>query len=159
MALKPTLAGLTDKQARFIQSYLTTGDVGTATQAAGYNHREQGYAALKSETIQKVLHDARTRMIGTEGATMALITLMDLLKPEQSGPVRLGAAKCIMTMAGHMDGAGGAKDRPIDQMSAAELQAMLGKIDGALVDLSNEARPVPTVVDAPSRGMDDPQPG
>lgn len=146
MALAISKAGLTDQQAAFVTAYLQTANASEAALRAGYSHREAGYSVLRGQAVQKALHDARQRLIATEGATVAYQTLIDLMRPANPANVRLGAAKYLMDAAGH-----GAKDAPGDhksltEMSADELVATIAKLDQAMAAKADAAIPTPRTV-------------
>lgn len=147
MPLQPSTAGLTDKQAAFVAAYIQNPDASAAALSAGYSHREAGYQVLRAPAVQKALSDARARLIETEGATLAYLTLVDLMKPGQPGNVRLGAAKYLMDAAGHGAKPDTAREKSLQEMSADELAATIAKLDQALADRSDAARPVGLVIE------------
>lgn len=142
MALAPTLAGLTEQQAKFVSAYLKNPSASEAALLAGYSHREAGYAVLRTPTVQKALADARARLIETEGATIAYNTLIDLMKPGNQGSVRLGAAKYLMDAAGHGAKPAGAQEKSLQDMTADELAATIAKLDEAMAAHGDKASPV-----------------
>jgi hypothetical protein len=147
MSLKLSTAGLTDKQAQFLQAYIQHGDVQRASITAGYSTPQTGYGVLRTPNVQKALHDMRSRLIATEGATLAYQTLLDLLKPTNPGNVRLGAAKYLMDAAGHGAKPDSAREKSLQDMTADELAATIAKLDQALADRADGAKPVPMVID------------
>ena len=129
-----------------MQAYLREPNASAAARAAGYQHPGAGYSVLRGQAVQKALHDARQRLIATEGATIAYNTLIDLMRPANPANVRLGAAKYLMDAAGH-----GAKDAPgeakgLTEMSADELVATIAKLDRAMATKADGAIPAPKAV-------------
>ena len=153
-ALEISKAGLTQQQAAFVAAYLQDPNASRAAIAAGYAHREAGYQVIRSPAVQKALQDARSRLIETEGATMAYNTLVDLMKPGNPGNVRLGAAKYLMDAAGHGAKPESAKEKSLQDMSADELAETIARLDQALAGKADAAQPARQVIDqdAPSQG-------
>jgi len=142
MALEVSGAGLTAQQAAFVAAYLKNPNASEAAKIAGYAHREAGYQAIRSPNVQKALSDARSRLIETEGATIAYNTLVDLMKPGNPGNVRLGAAKYMLDAAGHGAKPDSAREKSLQDMSADELAATIAKLDEALADRADAAKPL-----------------
>lgn len=116
--------GLTDKQAAFCQALVRGASISDAALAAGYSHSETGYAVLDSSAVQAALHDYRDRTLKTEGAILAMQTMMDLCSDKTPAGVRFSAAKWIMEVAGHVaaqPGAGG-DETPEHQMTLDQLR-------------------------------------
>lgn len=153
-ALEISKAGLTQQQAAFVAAYLANPNASEAARIAGYAHVNGGYAALKSPHVQKAIADARSRLIETEGATMAYNTLVDLMKPGNPGNVRLGAAKYLMDAAGHGAKPESAKEKSLQDMSADELAETIARLDQALAGKADAAQPARQVIDQdpPSQG-------
>ena len=142
MALQVSTAGLTEKQASFLRFYVQNPNVSEAARLAGYAQAEMGYQALRSPNVQKALSDMRSRLIETEGATLAYNTLVDLMKPGNPGNVRLGAAKYMLDAAGHGAKPDSAREKSLQDMSADELAATIAKLDEALADRADAAKPL-----------------
>lgn len=153
-ALEISKAGLTQQQAAFVAAYLAEPNARKAATTAGYAFPENGYAVLRSQTVQKAIADARSRLIETEGATMAYNTLVDLMKPGNPGNVRLGAAKYLMDAAGHGAKPESAKEKSLQDMSADELAETIARLDQALAGKADAAQPARQVIDQdpPSQG-------
>lgn len=147
MALQLSTAGLTDKQAHFLQAYIQHGDIQRASTSAGYSTPQTGYAVLRTPSVQKALNDMRSRLIETEGATIAYQTLLDLMKPTNPGSVRFSAAKYLMDAAGHGAKPDSAREKSLQDMSADELAATIAKLDQALADRADVAKPVTQVIE------------
>jgi len=153
-ALEISKAGLTQQQAAFVAAYLANPNASEAAKVAGYAFPQNGYQALKSPAVQKAIRDARSRLIETEGATMAYNTLVDLMKPGNPGNVRLGAAKYLMDAAGHGAKPESAKEKSLQDMSADELAETIARLDQALAGKADAAQPARQVIDqdTPSQG-------
>jgi hypothetical protein len=149
MAMDVSVAGMTDRQAAFVKSFIETGCVSTSAQVAGYADASGGFNALRSQTVQAALYDYRERLIKTEGATQAYRTLIELMKPGNPGGVRFSAAKYLMDAAGHgaQPDAGG-KEKPLHEMTEAQLQAFVEKMR----TIEAPDRPVITVIPDGSTG-------
>jgi hypothetical protein len=152
--MKPTgmvvnTAGLTDRQRLFVSAFIESGSISDASDKAGYADASGGYQALKSEIVQRALHDYRERLIKTEGATLGYKTMLELARPGNPGGVRFSAAKYLMDAAGH--GAkveDGGKEKPLHEMTEAQLQAFVEKMR----QLEAADRPVITVIPDGSAG-------
>jgi hypothetical protein len=117
-------SGLTERQAAFCSSLIRGAKIQEAALAAGYSHGESGYQALASSAVQAALHDYRDRTLKTEGATLAMQTMMDLCDAKVPAGVRFSAAKWIMEAAGHVAGQPGAggDEVPVHQMTLDQLR-------------------------------------
>ena len=94
------LEGLTDKQAAFVEHYVSTGGkVGIASKRAGYAGREMGSRLLRDPKIIKAIQQMMTDAIGVHAVT-ALGTVVKLVKSARSDYVRLEAAKDLLDRAG-----------------------------------------------------------
>ena len=148
MALEISKAGLTTQQAAFVASYLENPSARAAATAAGYKFPENGYQALRSPAVQKAIEDARARMIATEGATLAYQTLVDCMKPGNPGAVRVAAAKTVWQAAGMMEKGAIGAEKSLQDMSADELMATIAKLDLAMSDRADGAKPIkPSVIE------------
>jgi len=151
MASAPAIdRALTQKQALFVESFATGGV--TQTEAA----RRAGYTAptvdavrlVRVPHVQKAIKEMRARAIETEGATLAYNTLVDCMKPGNPGSVRVAAAKLMWQAAGILEKHGAAGDKPLQEMSADELRAVIDACDGAMAKVADSARPIkPAVID------------
>lgn len=152
--LEISRAGLTEQQARFVAAYVQEPNASAAALAAGYAHREMGYQALRSPAVQKAIADARSRMIETEGATLAYQTLVDCMKPGNPGAVRVAAAKVVWAAAGLANKPESAKEKTLQDMSADELAETIARLDQALAGKADAAAPARQVIDQdpPSQG-------
>ena len=148
MTLAVRQAGLTDQQHAFVLAYLETPNARQAAIAARYSHPEAGYQVLRSSNVQRAIADARSRMIETEGATLAYQTLVDCMKPGNPGSVRVAAAKVVWQAAGILEKGANQVDKPLADMSADELQAAIAKMDEQLTKVADGAKPIkPTVIE------------
>lgn len=139
--LKISKADLTEKQLAFVQAYAEGCSAGEAALKSGYATREVGYQVVRSPAVQKALHEWRENMIQTEGANLAIRTMIALMQPGNAGGVRFQAAKYMLDAAGHgvKDGEGQTKD--LHEMTADELEAAIAKLDTALAGKAEAARP------------------
>lgn len=148
MALEISTAGLTDMQSRFVLAYISDCNARQAALAAGYANPETGYAVLRAPAVQKAIEDARARMIATEGATLAYQTLVDCMKPGNPGAVRVAAAKTVWQAAGMMEKGAIGAEKSLQDMSADELMATIAKLDQAMSDRADQAKPIkPSVIE------------
>ena len=148
MALEISKAGLTTQQAAFVAAYLENPNASEAARVAGYAHREAGYQVIRSLAVQKAIEDARARMIATEGATLAYQTLVDCMKPGNPGAVRVAAAKTVWQAAGMMEKGAIGAEKSLQDMSADELMATIAKLDQAMSDRADQAKPIkPSVIE------------
>ncbi|API60547.1 hypothetical protein BSL82_15690 [Tardibacter chloracetimidivorans] len=140
--LKISKADLTEKQLAFVQAYAEGCSPGEAALKSGYATREVGYQVVRSPAVQKALHEWRENMINTEGANLAIRTMIALMQPGNPGGVRFQAAKYMLDAAGHgpKDESGHAKE--LHEMTADELEAAISKLDSALAGKAEAAKPV-----------------
>lgn len=139
---------LTEQQERFVTAYLTDPNVSKAAKIAGYAHINGGYAAMKTAAVQKAIADQRSRLIESEGATVAYNTLMDCMRPGNPGSVRVAAAKLVWQAAGILEKHGAAGDKPLQEMTADELRSVIDACDGAMAKVADQAKPIkPAVID------------
>jgi len=92
---------LTDKQRKFIETYLSNGfRVGEAALAAGYSDESQGSKALRNRSVIKEINKHITDGFA-HGAAIAQSTLMRLMQHGKSDYVKLEAARDWLDRAGY----------------------------------------------------------
>lgn len=137
---------LTDKQARFVDVLLATGDEATAMAEAGYVGGEFASVAARvtrsPELLAAIQMAVGRRLI--EGAPIALKVLQDMVKDTGTpGKLRLDAAKTLLDRAGHVaprakqadSGAG----KALNEMSIDELREQHDRLEA---EIANRAKPV-----------------
>ena len=147
VALKPKLDGLTERQALFVENFVTSGSIQAASLAAGYSNHTGGYQAIESPKVQKAIADYRNRILNTEGATVAYQTLLDCMKPSNPGSVRVAAAKVVWQATGMLERGTDRSDKPLQEMTPDELAEQIKKFDQALSMVAEGAKPVPKVIE------------
>lgn len=133
---------LTDMQAALVKLMVERGTVAASWQDAGYSAPAGAYAALKSQRVKSALASAQRFMVETEGVALAYKTLKELMAVGQLGSVRLGAAKFIMSVGGMGEAAVSQDGKNLQDMTADELAAVIGKLDDAIAAKSDQAKPV-----------------
>jgi len=126
----PTHA-LNESQGIFVREYVANGgDRQKAARMAGYRDpRTEGYRLLNTQKVRDAIKHEQERVIGCEGASLALGVLFDLLKENAPANVRFQAARWILEAAGI--GAVAQTERPNDAasnisvMSIEELEAFV----------------------------------
>lgn len=129
-------AGLTDRQTRLVDSIAIAFDdhaaMPTGTELAllaGYGDAAGLGAAIRSEAVQIELKARRSAKIRATLAQKALATMEGLLDAKVPASVRFGAAKWLLEQAGHTNTQDDAKDKPLNEMSEAELLAFMAKAE------------------------------
>ena len=118
---------MTEKQDRFIETYVLTGNATKAAIAAGYSEKtakSKGYQLknqLQSE-IQKEVHKAIADKIPS-----SLMWLTELAEKAESESVRLGAIKDLLDRAG-LKPVDKVETTTIDQMSAEDIKKELASL-------------------------------
>jgi hypothetical protein len=142
MALEVHKSGLTDLEARFVAAYMETGVIAEASRLAGYAAPSGAYEAMKRAHVQKALRDAQVRMLECEGGTMAIKTVLELMRPGNPPNVRLGAAGLAGKWAGFGERADAGQQKALTDMNTDELTAFITKLDGVIGDRAEAAVPV-----------------
>lgn len=146
MALEVATSGLTPLEANLVSSFLDTGNVSEASRRAGYAHVQSAYEAMKRPHVQKALRDAQVRLLEGEGGTMAIKTVLELMRPGNPPNVRLGAAQTALKAAGLADRADSGQQKALTDMSADELAAFITKLDGVIGEKADAAVQVKDLV-------------
>jgi phage terminase small subunit len=136
----PSRLETTEQQAAFVRHYATAGVNGAeAAQLAGYAEpRAAAYRLLNKPHVRAAVRAARETAINGDLAKLALETLHELMANETTpAPVRLGAARFSLEMAGHAVGKTETPlaDRPLAEMSVAELQRFVEEGERALASV------------------------
>ncbi|MBY0392672.1 MAG: terminase small subunit [Novosphingobium sp.] len=139
--------GLTEQQEAFVRAFVEKGDVSAAALVAGYSHASMGFQALKSPRVQSAIRDYRDRILNSEGATVAYLTLLDCMKPDKPGAVRVSAAKIVWQAVGMLDKNEARGEKSLQEMSPDELAEQIKKFDQALAQVADGAKPVPKVIE------------
>jgi len=130
----------TEKQAVFVSHYATAGVNGAeAARLAGYSSpKSDAYRLLQLPHVRAAVRAARETAINGDLAKLALETLHELMANDTTpAPVRLGAARFSLEMAGHAAGKAETPlaDRPLAEMSVAELQRFVEEGERALASV------------------------
>lgn len=126
--LKITSDSLEEKERAFCQALMTGMSIGDASVQAGYSHRTSGYEVLRRPRVEKALREFRQRVINSEGATLALKTMIELLGPKTPAGTRYNAAKTILALAGHrVDGPDNKGEKDLHEMDEVQLRAFIAR--------------------------------
>lgn len=127
----PAALSLTTKQAAFVQAFVELGDAAKAAEAAGYGSSKiAGYRLAKHPALLAAIRYETAKRLQSL-APVALTVLEEIMLNEKADPrVRRQCAVDVLSRAGHMpptarDKAGDKPDRPLAELSEAELVAML----------------------------------
>lgn len=134
--------GLTPMQAAFVSAYMLNGGNATAAaRVAGYREGDGRPDARAGELMRKphvlaAIRDEQTRLLGGELATIALGALRQVLTDDAARPSdKVQAAKIVLDRAGFHPAQLADKprdDKPLEEMSIPELEAMLEKLGAEL---------------------------
>lgn len=142
----------TEKQRVFVEHYSVSGiDGATAAKLAGYaSPAQDAYRLLGLAHIRQAIRARRESLIHGDLAKKALSTLAELMEPGTPAPVRLGASRTALEMAGHLGIKEAPKEldnRPLGELTVNELEALIK--EGS--DFLANAKLVPAkVVELPS---------
>lgn len=131
------LATLTDQQNRLVEVLsIGSGDQPISTsdkelaQLAGYDTAQNLGNATRSEPVQAALKTQRVARIKTVLAHKALQAIENMIQSDKTpAATRLAAAKFILEQAGHTIDQADAKDKPLAEMTEAELLAFMAKAE------------------------------
>ena len=115
---------MTEKQDKFIETYVATGNATQAAVAAGYSEktaRAKGYQ-LKNQLHSKIQEEVQKSI--ADKIPSSLKWLSDLAENAESESVRLGAIKDILDRAG-LKPVDKVETTTIEQMSADEIRKEL----------------------------------
>jgi len=149
---------LSDMQAAFVVAYVVNGANGTAAaREAGYpNDRMDARRLLGSPMILAAIRLEQARVIGAELSTIAIGTLRKVMLDDNARNADRVNASRLALEAARWIGRGMSEDRntherPLSELSAAELDAVISDTQRSLASLRQELRtidggtPVPTV--------------
>src|SRR6266478_5423995 len=142
--LKP----LNDRQAEFVRQYVATGNAHAAALAAGFAEgtaRVAGTQILELPNIAlAIAREARLRL--ARGIPLALETIEHLMLNNPSHKVRLDAATRYLDRAGIVPpkaaDAQSEFELPLNELSAAQLQALIIKLEHEFESRANQAKDV-----------------
>ena len=115
---------MTEKQDKFIESYVLTGNATRSAIAAGYSEKTakvKGYQ-LKNQLHNEILKEVQKAILDKIPASLKWLS--DLAEGAESESVRLGAIKDILDRAG-LKPVDKVETTTIDQMSADEIKKEL----------------------------------
>ena len=118
---------MTEKQDKFIETYVLTGNATKAAIAAGYSEKTAKVkgAQLKSQLYSEIQKE--TQKIIADKIPASLNWLTELAEKAESESVRLGAIKDILDRAG-LKPVDIVETTTIDQMSAEEIKKELAAL-------------------------------
>lgn len=122
--------GLTAEQAALIEAL--SGDGVPADQelmqTAGYDNAQKLGSALASPAVVAELKTRRKSRIGTTLAAKALRAMEQLIESDKTpAATRFSAARWMLEQAGHGSQVDDGRDKPLHEMSEAELLAFMEK--------------------------------
>lgn len=145
--------GLTEPQAKLVDAISSGSSKDEAQHIAGYVTEGNLAQAMRSEAVQAELKARRSAQISGVLAQKALKTLENLIDDERTpAATRFSAAKWLLEQSGHTADQGGMTDKPLAEMTEAELSAFIQRAQQA-VDAGGE--PPLIKVSAPKRGAKD----
>lgn len=150
----------TDRQARFVQLYSTSGINGVeAARLAGYASPEtESRRLLTLPHIRQAIRGARETIIQGDLAKLALETLGQLMANESTpAAVRHSAARTSLEMSGHLTGKApeALESKALGEMTIDELQRFIEAGEGKLAEIMDKAKIVPAKVIPSARTPDD----
>jgi hypothetical protein len=119
------LAGMTDRQRLLIMALLEGKSISASWAGAGYKSLQSARVAVNGAKVAEFLASYRSSAIMSEGATVAIATMIDLCGDQNTGTVRLGAAKWLAEAAGHGKHGDGEADKELHEMTEAELASFI----------------------------------
>lgn len=139
---KQTPRQLTEKQRLFIKEYLRSGGSrAVATRNSGVSRGYGDYVLGLPEAVDEI-HRLRHNWLQTDLAEKASAVLVGLLDREDTpARVRFEAARYVLGLAGHEkqeDNQALDADKPLTEMSLAELQTFINAGTDALESLKNQ---------------------
>lgn len=148
----PATGALTEQRAAFVTAVAEGIEPILAAKEAGFSSpRTEAHRLLQSPQIRDALQKYHSGTINGELSALAIKTLRCLLTDTLvPAPVRLGAVKLTLALAGHSENPSDNKDKrdkPLHAMTEAELLAMADKLrqasrDNAKVVSGKDAKPL-----------------
>ena len=135
------------REKEFVREYVKNGGYGpAAAMKAGYpDYRESGAELPRRAHVMLAIRTEQIRVVGGELASCAISTMFEIMRDKTVRPeTRLNGARLAME-ASRMIGRAAIdapRERPIAEMSTAELDAMLAETQSALSALQNERRTI-----------------
>lgn len=137
-------SGLTDQQTAFVAAYIANGANGTqAAIAAGYQSPgSESWRLMQNPAIRAAINaEADKRLAGA--GVIGIGVLVDIARDKGAPtPSRVSAAKWLAEAAGHGLAARKAgeatDDKPLEEMSAAELVQAIAGIGGAIQQMRQQ---------------------
>jgi len=121
------------QQSRLIDALMDGKSDQEAAQIAGYGSAVGMVNASASETVQKSLLSRRTARIRGSLASKALKAIEELIEaPQTPAATRFAASRWILEQAGHSDTQDDGRDKPLHEMTEAELLAFMAKAQGVV---------------------------
>lgn len=128
---------ITAQQQEFVRLVALGTPHDEAAVLAGYAPHT-GWSVMQSPAVRRVLHLAISEVLVTEGAPLAVKTLLEVVKNKEYSPRdRVAAARTILDRAGYTGkstSADSPADKPLSEMSTDELKALVDKLEGELAD-------------------------
>lgn len=144
---------LSDREQAFVRAILQGLQIGPAAVEAGYSQAQAGYTVARRPRVQKALKDARDQVIRSEGATVALATMIELMAPQHPAGTRFNAAKTVLAMAGHrVDAPENKGETPLHEMDEVQLRAFIARAQKTIEEGGEP--PVIHVLEAPDPEAD-----
>jgi phage terminase small subunit len=140
-------ASLDVMQRAFVREYVRCGGYGpAAAMKAGYSNPREAARDLEGQpAISLAIRAEQIRVVGGELASCAVRTILTIMRDETIKPeTRLNGARLALE-ASRMIGRAAIeapRERPIAEMSTAELDAMLAETQSALSALQSERRTI-----------------
>lgn len=133
---------LTDRQNRLVEAVAIGLDNESAflteqelADKAGYGNALELHAALRSEAVQAELKAIRASRIKATLAQKALKAMENLITSDKTpAATRYTAAKWVLEQAGHKDAQADLQDKPLNEMSEAELGAFIARSQKVIDD-------------------------
>lgn len=135
------MTDLTPQQAAFVHEYVSNGGNGSdAARKAGYSEISAGKYAhelTRKKHVQEAIHLEQRRVLNGPLASLALTVLKGVLEDAKTAAgVRVDASKAVLDRGGHspVKAADAPKsgERPLDEMTIAELEAFICEKEAAL---------------------------
>lgn len=128
--------GLTEQQERLVEALSAEGPLPDAMilcNIAGYDTSSHLGAVTRSEAVQRALHTRRVARIKGQVAAKALKAIETLIESDTTpAATRLAASKWVLEQAGHTDAQEDGKSKAPAEMSVAELEAFIKKLEGEM---------------------------
>ena len=152
----PALAGLDERQRRFVREIVSGRSIIDSARAAGYGE-SVAYRVRRQPAVAAAIEAELYFRLRTEAAPLALDTVIDLVKNATSERVKLDASRVILDRAGFVPPTKTASDdgqqKQLADMSQEELKAAMDKTEAEIDQIEAELAARATPVNAPN-GID-----